>query len=401
MAQTSQAQLQQLNAVARAMIRARAIKMTLPIFSSAFTASGTQELATTQPQVIIPPRNAGLIKGFWVQLIATITNSSGVNVQLTDFGPANLISQFVFNDLNNLTRIQTTGWHMHLVNTVKSRQPFGAALQHGTGLDAPVNYGSNWQVIVAPPTIASGGGVGTVTMWYYVPLSYSEDDLRGAVYANVVNATMQLILSFNPVTTVASGADSTSAVYQGQVAGSVATCRMSACTVNAWQVFMDQLPVGQNGGVLLPILDLATIYELKNSLFTAIAPNVEFPMQYSNFRDFISTFAIYVNTQSTGARATGADINYWALQSANATNIFKKPPALVALENARQAIQVDFPPGTYYFPSRNKPISTVQYGNMQLILNALTANAGAYVLAGFEDFALAQQLSMAGSLAAS
>ena len=38
-------------------------------------------------------------------------------------------------------------------------------------------------------------GTGTVTMWYYVPLAYNPDnpqmpDLRGAVYANVVNATM-------------------------------------------------------------------------------------------------------------------------------------------------------------------------------------------------------------------
>ncbi len=64
-------------------------------------------------------------------------------------------------------------------------------------------------------------------------------------------------------------------------------------------------------------------------------------------------------------------------------------------------MQADMPPGTYYFSSREKPISTVQYGNMQLILNAITAGAGAYVSVGFEDFALVNTLNMAGSLAAS
>ena len=166
-----------------------------------------------------------------------------------------------------------------------------------------------------------------------------------------------------------------------------------------YQSYLDQLPVGQNG-IVLPILDLATIYELKNTAVTAVVANQDFPIQYANFRDFISTTMIYVNTQSTGARGVGADINYLALQSANFTNIWKKEPGLVALET-RNHIQADMPPGVYYFDSRNKPISTTQYGNMQLILNASTANTGAYALMGFEDFALVQTLNMAGSLAAS
>jgi len=38
---------------------------------------------------------------------------------------------------------------------------------------------------------------------------------------------------------------------------------------------------------------------------------------------------------------------------------------------------------------------------MQLVLNAITAGAGAYAFIAYEDFALVQTLSMAGSLAAS
>lgn len=389
----------QINAIARQAIKASAVNMEQQIYSQAFAASGTQNLSATTPVITVQPRNVGLIKGFWVKCSATITNGSAVQINLTDFAGANLLSQIQFNDLNNNTRIQTTGWHVNFVNSVKARRAFGSALVRTTGFDSPENYGSNWtQQISAPATIAAAGS-GTVIMWYWVPLAYSDDDLRGAVYANVVNATMQLNLTVNPNPVAANGADSTSAVYVGNAAGSVALAVISAMTVTVYQNYLDQLPAGK-GGVLLPILDLATIYELKNTALTAVVANQDFPIQYANFRDFLSTVAVYVQASATGARGVGADINYWALQSANFTNIWKKEPGLVALQN-RNHMQTDLPPGAYYFGSRNKPISTVQYGNMQLILNALTAGAGAYVLCGFEDFALVNTLNMAGSLAAS
>lgn len=387
----------QINTIARAAIKQRAVKMEQVIYSQSFGApANTTNVAAATPVVTVNPRNVGLIRGFWVHIQAVFNNTSGGTATLTDFGPMNLLSQIQFNDLNNNTRIQTTGWHLAFINSVRARRPFGTALVFTTGFDSPTKYGSNWTVISAPATIATATQ-GTVNMWYYVPLAYSEDDLRGAVYANVVNATMQLNLTFNPTPAVATGTDSTSAVY---TAATPATVNMSQAIVTVYQSYLDQLPVANGNQVLLPILDLATIYELKNTVNTAVVANQDFPVQYANFRDFLSTTVVYVNTAATGARGVGADINTWALQSANFTNIWKKEPALIALQT-RNHLQVDPPPGMYYFPSREKPISTVQYGNMQLVLNALTAGTGAYLLLGYEDFALVQTLSMAGSLAAS
>lgn len=394
----------QLNAIARAAIKARAVKMEQQIFSQTYgAAANTTNVAAGQPVVTINPRNVGLIRGFWVKIVATINNQSGDVATLSDFNAANILSQIQFNDLNNNTRIQTTGWHMAFLNSIKARRPFGTAWVHGTGFDSPINYGNNFGNQISfsgttNTTLASGAS-GTLIMWWYVPLSYSDDDLRGAVYANVVNATMQLNLTFNPTPAVLGTTDSTSAVMTVGPAGTASQCYMSQAVVTVYQSYLDQLPTGQ-GGVLLPILDLATIYEMKNTTFTAIVPAQDFPMQYSNFRDFVSTVAVFVNTGATGARTGGADVNYWALQSANFTNIWKKEPGLVALQ-VRNHLQTDHPPGVYYFGSREKPISTVQYGNMQVILNAITAGSGAYCLMGYEDFALVQSLSMAGSLAAS
>jgi len=389
----------QLNSIARQLIKARAVKMTQPIFSQTYTASGTGNISSSQPVVTVNPRNVGLIKGFWVKIAATITNGSAVVINLADLGPSNLLSQIQFNDLNNNTRIQTTGWHINFLNSMKARRAFGSSLVRTTGFDTPENYGANWTGQISAPATIAAAATGAVTMWYWVPLAYSDDDLRGAVYANVVNATMQLNLTFNTTPVVANATDATSALYVGAAAGSTALAVISAATVTVYQSYLDQLPVG-NGAVILPVLDLATIYDIKNTAVTAVVANQDFPIQYANFRDFLSTTMIYVNTAATGARGVGADINYLALQSANFTNIWKKDTGLIALET-RNHLGSDLPPGCYYFGSREKPISTVQYGNMQLVLNAITAGAGAYALMGYESFALVQTLNMAGSLAAS
>lgn len=372
---------QQLNQLARSLIMNNSVEMKQQIFTQTF-----DPRSVTQLNII--PRNVGLIKGFWVEVTATVTNSGSTTaITPTNFGPANVLSQIVFTDLNNQTRIQTTGWHMEMINTAKARRVYAMAMLTA-GMDTPIGYGSNWNVISSTASIAASGGTGTIVMRYWVPLAYSDTDYRGAVYANVINATMNLQLTPNPSAVVASG-DSTLACYAGN------TGAITSMTVTVYQVYMDQIPVGK-GGPVLPILDLSTIYELKNTTFTSVTVGQDFPMQYTNFRDFLSTFAVYYNGS---ARAAGTDVNYWALQSANFTNIFKLNPYLIALQS-RNTIWTDFPLGVYYFNSRQKPIATTQYGNMELILNPSTAGATAYVAVGYEDFGMVNTLTQAGSLPA-
>jgi hypothetical protein len=389
----------QINAQARTLINALAVPREQQIFNSAYTASGTANISNTQPVVNIQPRMVGLIRGFIVKVSATITNGSAVQIDLTDFGPSNLLSQIQFQDLQNNTRIQTPGWHLAALNTAKQRRPYSTSLVRETGFSYPINYGANMAGQIGAAATIPAGGSAVINMWWYVPLAYSEKDLRGAVYANVVNATMQLNLTFNALPVVDSGADATQAVYQGDVAGSTALAVISAATVTVYQDYLDQLPVGQQG-VILPPLDLATIYDIKQTLLTAIVAGQDFPVQYANFRDFLSTHVIYVNTAAGGVRGNGSDINYWALQSANFTNIWKRNPDRIA-QMVRNTLQVDPPPGMYYFSSRERPISTQQYGNMELVLNALTAGTGAYLLFATEAFAMLNNVVGAGSLAAS
>jgi hypothetical protein len=389
---TAAQQAQQANAMARALIAAKSVRMTQQIFSQTV-------VPANQSVVNVIPRMVGLIMGFWVKVVSSIQNTTGAGTAITpsDFGAANLLSQIQFTDLNNLVRIQTTGWHLNFINSIKGRMPYAMALLNTTmdGIDIAGAYGANWTVINQPASIADTT-TGVVTMWYYVPLSYSDGDYRGSVFANVVNATMQLQLTINTTPVGVSTADTTNSVYKAAAGAGTNT----STTITVYQDYLDQLPMG-NGQFILPMLDLSTIYELKYTTFSAIVANNDFPAQYPNFRDFLSTFAIYnANPASATGRGVGADINYWSLQAANLTNIFKLEPSLVALRT-RNLMQTDFPKGTYYFGSRVKPISTTQYGNMQLVLNASTAAAGAYMLVGWEDFGLQNVMTQAGSLPAS
>jgi P3 major capsid protein len=238
-------------------------------------------------------------------------------------------------------------------------------------------------------------GTETLRAVFEIPLAYSDDDLRGAVYANVVNATMNLQIQINQNALPANGADSTLALYTASASTPAGT--LTDITVTVYQEYLDQLPIGKNGPVL-PILDLSTVYELKNTNFTAITDGQDYPVPFANFRDFLSVFAVFNSTGAAGGLLDGSDVNYWALQSANFTNLWKVDPLEIA-RNTRDLINVDYPVGVYYFPFRRKPISTTQYGNMELILNADNPSSGAYCLIHWEDFALINTLTAAGSLA--
>lgn len=379
-----------INMAARNAILSRALEMKQLIFSQTIATPGVNNNVIT-----IPPRNVGLIKGFWVELSGTMTESAAHDITPTELNVANFLSNITFYDLNNNLRINTPGWHMHLLNSAKKRRPFCSAFT----TDNPCGFGSNMGAnswIRNPGTLNSGATAsGVVRMLYWIPLAYSDRDLRGAIYANVVNATLQLTLTINPAPFVSTASDNKFAMYTTSAAG-VGT--LTNVTVNVYQVYYDQLPQVQGKGPFLPILDLSTIYELKTTALTGLSQNQDFPIPYSNFREFISTIFMFDNGTTT-ALAAGTDINYVALQSANFTNLFKVDPYLLSMET-REEVQDDFPIGTYYISHRKRPLSTVQYGNMELIINPSSVNTGSQVLTAYEDFAMVNSVTGAGSLPA-
>lgn len=373
------------NSAARNAVNAMAYPMLQQIYSGNINpANGVQ--------VAVNPNMVGLIKGFFVEVVATFTVGATTALALSPFGPANVLQNVLFQDLQNYQRINTTGWHIAFLNAARQGRPFFSS----TASDSPIGFGSNWGVVTAPATPAGGSSGNTLRMMYWIPLSYSHDDLTGSIYAGVVNATMQLQLTLATSAQFAvATADPIGAVYTAN------TATVTNYQVTVYQSYLDQLPQGkrQDGtvGPILPGIDLSTIYELKNTNFAGITQGQDFPMGYSNFRHFMSTMAFFDNGSSWPSITPGSDINYWSFRTANYTDTRKADPFLwKGLE--RQRILTDMPKELYYFDTRNKPIYTEQTGNVNLILNASTVNSGAFVVAAYEMLATVNNLQNAGSL---
>jgi hypothetical protein len=380
-------QMMQMNMVNRQIVLANSIKMKQQIFSQAVDPTSQPVINVTGNSI----RNVGLLLGFLVEVTGTVSNGTGGQTfTRTNWGNANMVQQFRYDDLSNYTRIQTPGWHLAMLNSVRQGFGFGGVYAN----NIPIGYGVNYPVYEGGATIAHGA-TSVCRQQYYVPISYSAVDLRGSIWMGTVSATsnLQITLPSNP--TVANTGNPINAVYQSD--GAITASGWSGnVTVTVYQIYLDQVPRdAKTGAPILPLQDINTVYELKQTTFQSPTTGQDFPMAYSNFRSFLSTMAIFDNG---GTYNAGSDINYWSLASANFTNIFKLTPEIVALE-ARASIMTDFPTGTYFFESRDIPINTINYGNMELNINASSANAGARVLVGYEAFALVSQVVGASSLA--
>lgn len=363
----------------------------------------------SNPQLLIQPVNVGLIKRFVIVCFGHIANTGTVPINLTEYGLANLFGQggVQYTDLNNYLRVNTSGAHLSMLSSAKRRRSYGAT--YDDNVSQPIGSRSKmlnvtpaaWPVFDALPQITAGTS-GVFRAFFELPLAYSDDDLRGSIWANVLNAVQQLQLTFNTQAVTADPADNTFAVYSGAAgaAGSITDVQVSV-----YQEYLDQLPKAngpQGVTTLLPALSLSTVYELKSTIFKNIVPNQEFFIPYANQRSFVSTFATFNHDGTATGRSNGSnepmDTNYWALLAANASYIWKLDPYTVALKS-REHLMSDLPAGTYYFPTRRHNLATLQFGNLQLTLSALTSTPASYANVMWEAFALQNTLASGASLA--
>ena len=371
---------QVLNMQQRAAVLSNAVNMNQRIFSGNYSPA-------QQSVINIPPRNVGLIKGFIIEVTATVTNGENAATR-TGFGSANLVKNITFNDLNNNVRVNVPGWYLALLDSARQGWGYGGAYANNLAM----GYGNNWNVNQGAAALGANAD-GALRHIYYLPIAYSPQDLRGAIYAGVVSAQMNLQVTLNTAPFAGAGIDPLNAIYSNAGGGDYKAG--TSVNVSVYQVYLDQLPMTQQGPIL-PMLDLNTIYELKSSAYPGIPAAQDFPIPYSNFRDFLSTVAVFDNG---GVYNAGSDVNYFSMVSANFTNLFNLPPEILALQ-ARQTFMSDPPPGVYYFDQRDRPINTLAFGNMALNINASQVNAGAQVIVGTEAFAQVNSLlsSSASSL---
>ncbi len=380
---TSQQYTAQDNANARKAILAQAIDR----WQSVYTYTGTPVVGNTFQ---IPLQNVGLNKRLLVKFSAVVTGAIGKTYNLGPLGLAAFFSNVTFTDLANYQRINTPGWHLHLVNSAKSRFCYGASINK-TATDNPFGYGSNWTNIQTAAAQMTDATPQTVYGFLEIPISYSDFDLRGAVFANVLNATFNLQLTINPNLFVASTADGTFAMYQSADA-SLPT--LGQVTITVYQNYLDQLPQTSNGQYVLPLGDLGVAYLWNWTQQGPLAQNQDNPFFYANFRNFMSTLMIYDNNKTL--TSNGTDINYFSIRTANLTNILQVDPTVPTLWNRLRGKQ-DAPTGVYYWDHRKRPIATQQYGNQAMVTNPTSANSNSFMYFGYEMLGNIAQVLNAGS----
>jgi hypothetical protein len=334
-------------------------------------------------------RNVGLVKRLIVRFKATVTAGSTSTQTLTKWGLANFVSNITFFDLGNNTRINSTGWHLTAISSAKRRRVFGAAYTS----DTPLGYGNNNNRVMFAPATISANGNSEIDFQLEIPFVKNDTDLRGAIYADVTQATMQVQITLNPNMFVASTADPTLAVYQS---GGADLATLSAVSVNFWQNYLDGLPRGSNGAPILPQLDLGTAYLLNNTASGLPVANQDNSAAFTNARTYESVTFAYDNNGTLNVN--GSDLNYVSLTSANTTNLLNLDGKMIGLMQ-RNVFMDDPPAGMYYLDFRHRPIDTNQYGNMQLNINpSSVGGSGAVFLYGWESYGIIGLVNQGGSI---
>lgn len=368
-------------------LRDNIIRTAMPRFQPLppVTVSGT--ITSSNNIVTINPVLAGLLCGFIIEVNSTITNTGGSSAARTDFGAFNAIDRIQFTDTNNYLRHNTKGYHFAMLDVVKQGRAYGGAVAP----NLPTTWGNINTVQTLATPVAATTGSNALRAFYYVPVAYDfRSDLRGAIWAQVVNSTMPLQLTLN------ANAGYTTGDPLNAIAGGASTVVLqTAVTIKVTQVYYDQ--IGRDpadGQPLLPPVDLSWNYQCIDTIWSSLTANVDNTFAYANGRTFLSTFAIYDNA---GVFNTGSDVTYWKLQYANSYVQWQFNPETVFL-NTRNQINFDLNAAVYYFDHRTFPIATVNFGNCDLVLQPSAVTTNATVWVGYEFMATNNALRSASSL---
>jgi hypothetical protein len=334
----------------------------------------------------LPLTPVGLQLKYIIEATTVVTNpSSGSTLTRASFGPFATFSQIQYTDPATNNRIVTPGWHLATVVGRRHRRIPGSALT----TDSPTGYGSVIQPIAAPSTIAANAS-GTVRAVYEVPLAFQRKSAKGAVFAGSALTTQQLQVTFN-ANFAQNGTDPINingVVYTGASNTNPPTY---STTITVWIEYMDNFDLG-----LLQLLtpSLSTSYNIKLTGLNTVTANADNFIRFSNLQEFHSVTAVFDNGGTLNA---GTDINYFMLQSANQTTLWKRDAYLQSYMT-RNGFSDDLPAGAYLFDFGEDPIITAADGNTVLSVNPSSAQSGAVLLVGWEFLATQQVLASAPSL---
>lgn len=316
----------------------------------------------------IPLERIGISTG--VLLMVTVPVNVTVAATQSPFGPYNLVRNVSYTDYAGILRVNTSGYQLHVLNSMKMRRS-GDDSSKMAGYLTSAETGIDTDILSLPTAVAAAN----MTFSLYVPLAYDpSSDLRGAVLSQTIYGDHYVTLNLQNALV---NADALIAPY---TAGTVALQAGLPVTVQAFQHYI----MPQQGVQNLPAIDLSTIYGVEGGTTdnANIAAGTSKFINWPNNRAILSATHIFDNGGS--GVLNGADINQIILLGNSNTNIREMTPQYLR-RMQRQMLGYDLPSGVYYMSSRAQPITTQLYGNVQTRFDIAAVNANPYFTSQFES----------------
>ncbi len=360
---TAQKNPVQENAIARAML----LQSALPIRKKVATISGVSLGQTVRQRLL----NVGLTSKISLHVRANITIGAA---DATKSGPAGiygLLNQVILTDYNQIERVNTDGASLAKISSYKKRRQLGSY--------ATPYYNAGTGVLTAElikyPTAQAAADL---EFFLDVPFCVDADagDLRGLSLSQAVVGEQFISLK---IADALENADPSLAPYLA----SASTFVLNSLAIDVWQEYYQPQPSMQ-----LPILDLATVYEIKG-LFRSTSDISTGGQKLINYPNVRTVFSSLHSCLDNAAGMTDTNIGSIQLM-VNSSQILREDTYKSKVFEMAELIRGAPFAGDIYMNHRNSPISTAIYGNVQLALNWATIAGGTtYTNSTFESVYMA------------
>lgn len=355
--------------------------MTSPKVQLRTTTLGVQnptQSASAPTRVTFQPNKTGFIKGYFVKMKGTLTNSGSATATANDSPTLSVLSDIVYNNFNATVRHATT--LRELYNLVSNRGfRMGANAQDLSGVFSP-----QASIVKALPASIDASDAADFELWFYVPIvSLVSNRLMGVQWAEYEKAQASLVLTI-PAASDMVGTDAFTAAY------STGTLAMTGLEIEVFQQYWTgQLPQSSNGAIVVPPQSAALQYQIQSG---AANINLNAGQLSRDFLDQSYTYLSYsllydnggVFNDPTGA---GRDITSLGLYIDTVTPIYELPPALLTgIHNSPFGAAQN---ANYFLDFAKRAINASSAGQYNIGIKPSSVASGAYVRRTLEVYGAA------------
>lgn len=320
--------------------------------------------------------NTGLITRLFADI--SIPYNFSVSPTLSNKGAYASVPKVQLIDFDGSTRINTSAFHLSVLNSVRKRGNFGntASLQSEQGFTSTATgYANDFK----HPQLSTATGAQTLRFILEIPVAAHTDtgDLRGMLPAQFVSGDLQLAFDF---AAALNGSANDDYVFSGGTFVSAGTP-----TVTVYQEYY--LPQKIKGVTPIPQDDISTVYEI--GVFSRTTDNIaagqEKLVNFPIVREVNGVITSFLNNSLLGGGSAANDILNHTVY-ANGNNILYQTDAFTQNYIERSYLGEDLPQGVNAFDFASGPISTAIFANVQLALTPQGAMTTPAVETTFESF---------------